>query len=127
MLYIDLNKFSISTTRMAMMLAICFWWRSPAGSPVICAIVTSWPAWAETNSWFCSTLGADPLHAQKHAQTVVDKIQSALEEPCVRDDIVHRGSASIGVKLIASGGDNDRDQVLNDADAAMYIVKKRRS
>jgi diguanylate cyclase (GGDEF)-like protein/PAS domain S-box-containing protein len=71
-------------------------------------------------------LGADPVHARQHVQTVVDKIQSALEDPYVFGDIVHRGSASIGVKLIASGGDNDPDQVLNDADSAMYTVKKSR-
>lgn len=71
-------------------------------------------------------LGTDPAHAQLHMQIVVSKIQGALEEAYLLGDITHHGSASIGVKLIMGGGDHDPDQVLKDADAAMYAVKKSR-
>lgn len=71
-------------------------------------------------------LGTDPAHAQKHVQTVVAKIQGELDDPYVLGDIVHHGSASIGVTLMG-GGDHDPDIILKDADAAMYFVKKSRS
>ncbi|MBA3058630.1 MAG: diguanylate cyclase [Gammaproteobacteria bacterium] len=72
-------------------------------------------------------LGTDLAHAEQHVQTVVDKIQAALEEAYVLGDIVYHGSASIGVKLISGGGDHDPDQILKDADEAMYFVKKNSS
>lgn len=72
-------------------------------------------------------LGTDPAHAQQQVQIVVDKIQAALEDPFVLGDIVHQGSASIGVKLIVGGSGSDPDQLLKDADAAMYAVKKSRA
>lgn len=71
-------------------------------------------------------LSSDPRQAQEHVQLVVDKIQAALEEPFVLGDVVHCGSASIGVKLVDNHGDLDVDQLLKDADAAMYAVKKSR-
>lgn len=74
-------------------------------------------------------LGTDPAHVENHVKTVVDKIQGTLEDTYVLGDIVHQGSASIGVNLIDGGGDNELhpDQILKDADAAMYTVKKSRS
>jgi diguanylate cyclase (GGDEF)-like protein len=71
-------------------------------------------------------LSTELAHAKKHVEAVVEKIQGALEEAYVLGDIVHYGSASIGVKLIASNDDLDPDQILKDADAAMYRVKKTR-
>jgi len=71
-------------------------------------------------------LGTDPVQAQVNAQTVVAKLQAALEEPYLLGDITHHGSASIGMTLIKGGGDHDPDHVLKDADAAMYTVKKNR-
>jgi diguanylate cyclase (GGDEF)-like protein/PAS domain S-box-containing protein len=71
-------------------------------------------------------LGTDPAQAQLHMQIVVSKIQGALDVAYVLGDITHHGSASIGVKLIMGGGDHDADQVLKDADAAMYTAKKNR-
>lgn len=72
-------------------------------------------------------LGTDLAQAQLHVQTVVSKIQGALEDAYVLGEITHHGSASVGVKLIMSGADHDPDQILKDADAAMYTVKKSRS
>lgn len=71
-------------------------------------------------------LGTDPAQAQLHVQTVVSKIQSVLDEVYVLGDITHHSSASVGVKLIMGGADHDPDQILKDADAAMYTVKKSR-
>jgi diguanylate cyclase (GGDEF)-like protein/PAS domain S-box-containing protein len=71
-------------------------------------------------------LGTDSAQAQENVQTVVDKIQAELENAYVLGDIVHRGSASIGVTLIGDAGDQDPDQILKDADAAMYTVKHSR-
>ncbi len=71
-------------------------------------------------------LGTDPVQAQVNAQTVVAKLQAALEEPYLLGNITHHGSASIGMTLIKGGGDHDPDRVLKDADAAMYTVKKNR-
>jgi diguanylate cyclase (GGDEF)-like protein/PAS domain S-box-containing protein len=71
-------------------------------------------------------LGTERAYAKKHVHAVVEKIQGALEEAYVLGDMVHHGSASIGVKLIASTDDLDPDQILKDADAAMYRAKKTR-
>lgn len=72
-------------------------------------------------------LGADPGDAETHVRAVVEKIQGAMEEPYVLGELVHRCSASIGVKLVRGGGDNDPDRILKDADAAMYAVKNTRT
>ena len=72
-------------------------------------------------------LGADAARVERQVQTVVDKIQAALEVPFVLGEIIHQGSASIGVKLIAGGSESDLEQILKDADTAMYLVKKSRS
>ncbi len=72
-------------------------------------------------------LGNNSAQAQKHVLTVVDKIQGVLEDAYLLGDIVHHSSASIGVKLIGDARDHDPDQILKDADAAMYIVKKSRN
>lgn len=71
-------------------------------------------------------LGANPVDAEKHVQRVVAKIQNALDNTYVLGDIVHHGSASIGVTLMCGVGQHDPDQVLKDADAAMYSVKNNR-
>ena len=69
-------------------------------------------------------LDADPAKAVMDLKSVVDKIQVALDECYVFGKIVHHGSASIGVNLVASGGATDPDQILKEADAEMYSVKK---
>ena len=49
----------------------------------------------------------------------------ALAEEYVFDTIRHRGSASVGVKLVEED-DTDPDQILKDADTAMYLEKRQR-
>jgi diguanylate cyclase (GGDEF)-like protein/PAS domain S-box-containing protein len=69
-------------------------------------------------------LSIEHAHAQKDAYAVLEKIQGALEAPFMLGEIVHHGSASIGFKLIGKPYDLDPAQILKDADAAMYRVKK---
>jgi diguanylate cyclase (GGDEF)-like protein/PAS domain S-box-containing protein len=70
-----------------------------------------------------SGLGTDSERAAQHADTVVGKIRDALSAEYAIDQFIHRGSASVGIKLLL-GGDNDPDQILKEADAAMYETKK---
>lgn len=69
-------------------------------------------------------LGAKPDQAAEYAATVTDKIHRALSVEYVLGDIRHQGSASVGIKLFL-GGDGDPDQLLKEADRAMYEEKKR--
>ena len=57
------------------------------------------------------------------ADAVADKIRYALGAEYFLGSICHRGSTSIGVKLIVDR-DTDADQILKDADIAMYRVKR---
>jgi diguanylate cyclase (GGDEF)-like protein len=68
-------------------------------------------------------LGAELLHATAHANSIAEKIKSALNEEYVLGDIRHHGSASVGIKLFI-GDQVDPDQVLHEADEAMYESKK---
>ncbi|MBK6999238.1 MAG: diguanylate cyclase [Rhodoferax sp.] len=68
-------------------------------------------------------LGAE---ATEHASAVTHKILEALSAEYVLGDVRHHGSASIGLKLF-SGADDDPDQIIKEADAAMYEAKKRES
>ncbi|MBB1077609.1 diguanylate cyclase [Rhodoferax sp. 4810] len=70
-----------------------------------------------------SGLSANAEQAARCVQSIVDKIQSALNADYVLGNVNHHGSASVGVKLIL-GGDIDPDQVLKEADSAMYLIKK---
>ena len=70
-----------------------------------------------------SGLSTDAEQAAQHAESVVEKIRSALSAEYLLDNIYHQGSASVGITLIL--GDNiDPDQILKEADAAMYEIKK---
>ncbi len=72
-------------------------------------------------------LGTDTAQAQKHVRITVEKIQTALDDTYILGDIVHKGSASIGVELIGSHSEeHDHDQILKNADTAMYTVKQSR-
>lgn len=71
-------------------------------------------------------LGEDLVKATDYANSVADKIYTALSEEYILDEIRHHGSVSIGIKLFI--GDNvDSDQILQDADEAMYAAKQRLS
>jgi GGDEF domain-containing protein len=68
-------------------------------------------------------VGTDSELATQYAASVVDKIRSALCADYLLGNTHHQGSASIGIRLFL-GGDIDPDQILKDADAAMYEIKK---
>lgn len=70
-----------------------------------------------------SGLGSDFERAAQYAESVVEKIHSALSVEYRFDNIHFQGSASVGIKLLL-GGDHDPGQILKEADAAMYEIKK---
>lgn len=70
-----------------------------------------------------SRLGSDFELASQYAESIVDKIHSALCSEYLLGTIHHKGSASIGTKLFL-GEDIDPDQIIKDADAAMYEIKR---
>ena len=70
-------------------------------------------------------LGAEESSAADHVNTVADKILDAIERDYHLLGQVHRCSASIGIRLLV-GSQDSPEQVLMDADAAMYRVKHQR-
>jgi diguanylate cyclase (GGDEF)-like protein/PAS domain S-box-containing protein len=68
-------------------------------------------------------LGAEPSQASEYANFVADKIGQSLREGYLLGDIAYRGSASVGIQLVL-GDQDDPDQILKEADTAMYVVKK---
>ena len=70
-------------------------------------------------------IGPNDATASECAAQLVDKISQLLSEPYGIEGIWYHISASIGVSLFV--GDNaDADQIIKDADAAMYEVKRGR-
>jgi GGDEF domain-containing protein len=57
---------------------------------------------------------------------VENKIRAVLGEEYSLGGVVHHSSASIGMKLFI-GDECDPDQIIKEADAAMYEAKKTRS
>ncbi|WP_295389449.1 diguanylate cyclase [uncultured Thiodictyon sp.] len=70
-----------------------------------------------------SDLSLDAQQAQQYAQSIVEKIHSALSQDYLFGTLCYQGSASVGAKLII-GNDADPDQILKEADAAMYEIKR---
>ncbi len=68
-------------------------------------------------------LSTDHDQAAQHTDTTVAKIRSALCEEYLLKNIPLQGSASVGIKLIL-GAEMDPEQILKEADSAMYEVKK---
>jgi diguanylate cyclase (GGDEF)-like protein/PAS domain S-box-containing protein len=68
-------------------------------------------------------LGTDAAQAARYADSVVEKIRGALSENYVLGSIHHQASASVGIKLLLAG-DHDPDQILKEADTAMYEIKR---
>jgi diguanylate cyclase (GGDEF)-like protein/PAS domain S-box-containing protein len=60
---------------------------------------------------------------QEEAQTLGERIQSALSEPMVLDGVVLRVGVSIGIAMVT--GAVEASEVLRRADAAMYAVRAR--
>ena len=67
-------------------------------------------------------LGTTVEQATMYAASVKQKISQALAEDYILYSIRHVGSASVGVKLVEEG-DTDPEQILKDADTAMYLEK----
>lgn len=70
-------------------------------------------------------LDANPVAAVAATEAVVAKINRALAQPYPLGSLEYVISASIGVK-ISDGLEEDSDQILRDADKAMYAAKQRR-
>jgi diguanylate cyclase (GGDEF)-like protein/PAS domain S-box-containing protein len=64
--------------------------------------------------------------ANEQASLIVNKIRAVLGEEYSLGGVVHHSSASIGMKLFI-GDECDPDQIIKEADAAMYEDKKTRS
>ncbi|MBF0420851.1 MAG: GGDEF domain-containing protein [Magnetococcales bacterium] len=70
-------------------------------------------------------IGQDVAMVNKHAVLVAEKIRQLLAEEYILGEIRHHGSASIGIATF-SGDTIDPDQIIKNADAAMYELKQRR-
>ncbi len=71
-------------------------------------------------------LGPDSTVATESAGKMAEKIRASLTEEYVLGEIRHHGSASIGIALFL-GDAIDAEQILKNADAAMYEAKRARS
>ena len=69
-------------------------------------------------------LGPSAEEAARYAASVKQQVDQALSYAYVFGTIHHHGSASVGIKLVKEG-DTDPDQILKDADAAMYLEKRQ--
>ncbi|MGO9638785.1 MAG: diguanylate cyclase domain-containing protein [Terracidiphilus sp.] len=61
-------------------------------------------------------------HGRSDMEKIVSRLQSCFDEPFAVEGIILHGEASIGVALFPEDGAT-KDNLLNAADAAMYIVK----
>ena len=66
----------------------------------------------------------EDLASEDAAVRVAEHVQQALLQPFAVDDKEHVISASIGI-VLASGAHHDADDLLRDADIAMYRAKQR--
>ncbi len=71
-------------------------------------------------------LGADRAQATEHAALAAKNMDQALTEEYVLGEVRHQGSASIGIALFL-GDEQAPEQIIKNADAAMYKVKRRRA
>tara|TARA_R110002111_G_scaffold167824_5_gene233644 strand:- start:458 stop:2401 length:1944 start_codon:yes stop_codon:yes gene_type:complete len=67
-------------------------------------------------------LDVDITNATKQVNITADKIHSALNEEYLLGVIRHHGSTSLGIKIF-KGDEADPDEILKDADEAMYKEK----
>ena len=71
-----------------------------------------------------SNLSENPAHAQALANTVGQKVLAILNEPYTLGDHQHVSTPSIGAALF-NGLDYTSDEVLKQADLAMYAAKAK--
>lgn len=65
----------------------------------------------------------DAALAAQRAAAIAAKLDAELSKDYVLGNVVHHGSASIGIKMVGAD-ENDIVQILAQADAAMYEVKR---
>jgi diguanylate cyclase (GGDEF)-like protein/PAS domain S-box-containing protein len=70
-------------------------------------------------------LGAEADKAAVYVDSVADKLRHLLSLEYILGEIRHRGSVSIGVKILFGDG-HDPDEVLKEADKDMYMAKRER-
>ncbi|RZS58277.1 diguanylate cyclase domain-containing protein [Sphaerotilus mobilis] len=70
----------------------------------------------------CPDLGADPETALRDVQNLMVKLDHALSQPLAIGDLQHGILASLGWRVFGPQ-DHDPDEVLKDADQAMYAQK----
>lgn len=68
-------------------------------------------------------LSSESKQVEAYVQFIARKIREALSQDYVLGEIQYRSSASIGIKLL-NESDLDPDQILKEADDAMYEEKK---
>ena len=68
-------------------------------------------------------LGAGTEQAAEYVSSIADKIRAAMSKEYNLGGIRHQSSVSIGIKLLIDDED-DPDQVIREADEAMYEAKK---
>ena len=66
----------------------------------------------------------EDLHGDRDAERVADRVLLALERPFDLGEDEQLTSASIGI-AVSNGGEGRADDLLRDADSAMYLVKAR--
>ena len=65
----------------------------------------------------------DGVEDEMDASRLAERIRMALAEPVVVEDLVIPTSVSVGV--VVSDGSGDAEQIISDADAAMYLAKEQ--
>ena len=70
------------------------------------------------------SIGADEAEAQQHAETVGEKILTALRDPFEVGGAVHHASCSIGIAL-CTGEEGSLDDLMRRGDLAMYEAKRQ--
>lgn len=71
-------------------------------------------------------LGPDAAKAKGIAVSMIDKVYRAFVQPFTLGAIQHTVTTSVGLRLFL-GDQADADQIIKDADAVMYAVKKNMS
>ncbi|WP_028534389.1 sensor domain-containing diguanylate cyclase [Paludibacterium yongneupense] len=70
-------------------------------------------------------LGPDADHAQSHALKIVEHMRKVLSAPYALSPGLHEATATIGLRLFY-GTDTSAEQILKEADEAMYRLKQER-
>jgi diguanylate cyclase (GGDEF)-like protein/PAS domain S-box-containing protein len=74
----------------------------------------------------CENLGQDAVLAREAVLAIEAKVVDAISRPMLLGSLHYQGRASVGHRLFL-GGEATVDQILHDADSAMYADKQRRS